>query len=317
MARVHLLTVIAEEQEDRVVPRTAGVPAMGGSTHKATVERVRPGLAQLSQAAEAYLTQWCQCLRAMGLAVTCEIAIGRPDEQIIAVAAGEPANLIAMASHGYSRLRRWTLGSVADKVAHGAPVPVFLVRGAEPVPAAPEALRRILVPLDGSSLAKQALPHAIDLALHAHAELILLQAVAPVVEAYPYPRLPLGILNLLRDLAQQELNAIAERLRQYPISVAPLATLGYPAQVILDTAQQRDADMIVMATHGAGGLRRWLLGSVADKVLHSSTIPLLLVRAQLEGQERTEADELMRQERATDEPITDQGRAGTDTHPDR
>jgi nucleotide-binding universal stress UspA family protein len=58
-----------------------------------------------------------------------------------------------------------------------------------------------------------------------------------------------------------------------------MALIGYPAEVIVDEAERRHASLIVMATHGYSGLRRWTLGSTADKVLHSTRTPLLMIRA--------------------------------------
>jgi nucleotide-binding universal stress UspA family protein len=118
--------------------------------------------------------------------------------------------MIAMATHGYSGLKRWALGSVTDKVVHATSTPVFIARGAAPERA--PALKRILVPLDSSALARQALPLATQLARSARAELLLLQAVAPTIEAYPgFP--PRGqpipqlaeVLEALRDQAMGEL----------------------------------------------------------------------------------------------------------------
>jgi len=136
-----------------------------------------------------------------------------------------------MATHGYGGLRRWALGSVTDRVVHTATVPVCVVRSAAHVAPGEHALTRILVPLDGSDLARQALPLAIELAKRASAELVVLRAVE---------------------------------------------THTQNASLMI---MQSGVDLIVMATHGYGGLQRWALGSVADKVLQAAPIPILLVRA--------------------------------------
>jgi nucleotide-binding universal stress UspA family protein len=181
-------------------------------------------------------------------------------------------------------LRRWALGSVADKVIHATDAPVLLVRGqAQPVVQPP---RRILTPLDGSGLSRQALPLASEIARAARAELILLRAVVPMIEAYigaPVLGRPLvensETLNALYEYALDELKAEAASLRAEAPRVLTRAIIGYPAEVIIDEAREMDVDLIVMATHGYSGLRRWALGSVADKVLHATTTPLILVRA--------------------------------------
>jgi nucleotide-binding universal stress UspA family protein len=74
--------------------------------------------------------------------------------------------------------------------------------------------------------------------------------------------------------------SVADELRRQDIPVTPLAVIDFAAEAIIDEAARQHADLIVMATHGYSGLKRWALGSVADKVLHATTTPLVLVRAQ-------------------------------------
>jgi nucleotide-binding universal stress UspA family protein len=238
------------------------------------------------QRAEGYLDAQAAPLREAGLDVQTELLFGSPDQIIVEVARERHVTLIAMATHGYSGLRHWTLGSVTDRVVHTATTPVFVVGSAGPAPAAPD-IKRILVPLDGSAFAQQALPLATDLATRAHAELLLLEAVAPLIGMYPDTHIPnrpqtyhTETLAALESRAAQELDRLAGELRQQGITATAVTELGYPAEVIVDEAGRRAVDLIVMATHGYSGLRRWALGSVAHKVLHSSTTPLLLVRAQ-------------------------------------
>lgn len=286
-ARVHLLRVVPEtlpggsESWTQVLISVYGVPeseAVRRDRHDEVME-------ELHQQAQAYLDAQAQTLRGAGIEVTSEVRTGSPAETIVEVAAAHiPGVLIAMATHGYSGLRRWALGSVADKVIHATDAPVMLVRGqAQPVVRPP---RRILTPLDGSGLSRQALPLASEIARAARAELILLRAVVPMIEAYigaPVLGRPLvensETLNALHEYALDELKAEAASLRAEVPHVLTRAIIGYPAEVIIDEAREMDVDLIVMATHGYSGLRRWALGSVADKVLHATTTPLILVRA--------------------------------------
>jgi nucleotide-binding universal stress UspA family protein len=78
--------------------------------------------------------------------------------------------------------------------------------------------------------------------------------------------------------AQHQLDAHATILGNTVQYCETLSLIGYPAEVIVDEARRREVDLIVMATHGYSGLKRWALGSVADKVLHTTQTPLLLVR---------------------------------------
>jgi nucleotide-binding universal stress UspA family protein len=238
------------------------------------------------QRAESYLEPRAARLRAAGLDVAIAVRLGPPPETIVEAAKHWHANFIAMATHGASGLRRWTLGSVTDKVVQATTTPILVVRGTEGAREAPHAPKRILVPLDGSSLAKQALPAAANLALHAPAELILVRVVAPPAELYPgFRRLeqPIpdydDIVVRPRERAAQDLEVIAANLSRENIAATGVVAVGHPAEAIVDEAARLEVDLIVMATHGYGGLKRWAIGSVADKVLHATTTPLVLVRA--------------------------------------
>ena len=240
----------------------------------------------LRQRAEVYLTARAAALREAGLDVAIIVRDGSPAEQIIAEAEHDHDTLIALATHGYSGLRRWALGSVADKVLHAATSPVFLLRAVAQPPAGVRPWKRILAPLDGLALAEQVLPLAIELASRARAELMLLHVAVPLIDYVPglspFSRpIPPSIAfpELLREQAQQQLAATINRFGTHDVVITPVVLFGYPAEAIVDAAIDYQTDLIVMATHGYSGLRRWALGSVADKVLHASPVPLLLVRA--------------------------------------
>jgi nucleotide-binding universal stress UspA family protein len=281
-ARVHLLVVITNEQKQHLIAHFAAAPPGTAGQYETDWHWERRAQTQLDHAAEAYLCGQAQALRAAGLDVTFEVTSGAPADRIVDIAASEPQALIAMATHGYSGLRRWTLGSVADKVVQATQTPVLLMRAVAEVdqPAAgAQSLQRILVPLDGSALAEQALPLAIELATAAHAGLVLLQAVPELLPMHrPSPTIDFPALGHAQAL--QHLHGVAERWHLQELAVLPVVTSGQPAQEIVEAAANEHADLTVMATHGYSGVRRWALGSVADKVLHSATTPLLLVRAQ-------------------------------------
>lgn len=148
-------------------------------------------------------------------------------------------------------------------------------------------VRSILVPLDGSELAEQALPLALSIAARSGAEVTLLQAV-------PLPIAPVGFgnewllvddqLELLEREARNYLGELAGRVQaalpagQRPTELRQATTIGPAAQAIADYATANRADLIVMATHGRSGLSRWALGSVTDQVLQLSHVPVLIVR---------------------------------------
>jgi nucleotide-binding universal stress UspA family protein len=283
-AQARLLRVVSDAESEHLVAERANetYPLAGSLTTQ--WQREQWAWTTLEQQAEQYLAETAAALREAGLTVDTEVQLGAPAEQIVALAERERVALIAMATHGLSGLRRWTLGSVADKVMHAAATPVLVVRSATPPQAGASALKRILVPLDGSELARRALPHAVELARGARAELILLHAVAPPQATFGWrpngQSLPLWETDMsaVRARADQELTALAVGLSR-EVQGRAVVVSGMPAEMILDQAYAHQVDLIVMATHGYSGLRRWALGSVADKVLHAATTPLMLVRA--------------------------------------
>jgi len=140
--------------------------------------------------------------------------------------------------------------------------------------------KRILIPLDGSALAEQALPHAIAQARNFEAELVLLRVLAPL------PSSPL-LGEVARGRAQASLNAsageylerVVARVRENNIPVRVATVEGSPHVNVIQFAEANEVDLIVMSTRGQSGLSRWLMGSVADRVVRGATVPVLLVRA--------------------------------------
>ncbi|MCK6626823.1 MAG: universal stress protein [Anaerolineae bacterium] len=143
--------------------------------------------------------------------------------------------------------------------------------------------KKIMVTLDGSTLAAQALPHALALAELHQAELILFRVVqeAHFVEEFVTE----GKIQV--DQRQEQwlneattaLDELAAELRLHQLKVTPVVEVGLPAEAIVDYARQHEVSLIVMSTHGRTGLARWVYGSVADKVLRGAPCPVLLVRA--------------------------------------
>lgn len=141
--------------------------------------------------------------------------------------------------------------------------------------------RRLLVPLDGSELAEEALPHALGLAGRLGSEVILLRVVvspyalvAPdLILAGTDPNLP-----ALNHQAQQYLDSVAARFPK-DMPFRGIVCEGPVAEAIIDHAAALDADLIIMSTHGRGGVSRWVYGSVAERVLQGSSCPVLLIRS--------------------------------------
>jgi nucleotide-binding universal stress UspA family protein len=141
--------------------------------------------------------------------------------------------------------------------------------------------RKILVPLDGSKVAEGVLPHAKALAYSEGAELILLTvATNPAMDfAFSDPGLARSAEQEQEERSKTYIDKIENDLKAAGFKTASLIRVGSVAEVILGVAEELQVDAIAMSTHGRTGPARWLLGSIAERVVHSSKIPVLLIRA--------------------------------------
>ena len=141
--------------------------------------------------------------------------------------------------------------------------------------------KKILVPLDGSELAKTALGQAEKLAKTFDAEIILFQVV-PFMPIYGSPELvtPLIVDEKQKEAVEKYLASLAEELKKKGLKVTATVRTGQQvAGEIIDFAKEAGADLIVMCTHGRSGISRWVLGSVALKLLTRAEAPILLIRS--------------------------------------
>jgi nucleotide-binding universal stress UspA family protein len=224
--------------------------------------------------------------------VTCAVVRGAPGDMIGQRARDIGADLIVMTSHGRTGFSRTWLGSVADAVMRKSAIPVLMLRPEYATTTrrtAVQTVQRILVPLDGSPLAIGILPAATNLARAAHASIVLLRVVPviPVMTAYE-PTVAVTTMPIvpdkpatqqLADEANTEMESVARRLHQETgVAVESQVVVAEQiAQSIVDQIGAKDVDVVAMSTHGRGA-SRWLFGSVADKVLRSSRVPVLLYR---------------------------------------
>ncbi len=140
--------------------------------------------------------------------------------------------------------------------------------------------KRILVPLDGSKLAEQALPHAGVQAGQFGAEIVLLKVLGPLPEPSMAGRGGIRSAKAASaQLAQDYLEGVADGLREQGLPTQIATVEGKPYVEIIRFAEENDIDLIVMSTRGHSGLSRWLLGNVADRVVRGARAPLLLVQA--------------------------------------
>jgi len=228
-----------------------------------------------------------------GVPVTCAVIEGEKVEMICKRAWDVGADLIVMTSHGRTGISRAWLGSAADGVVRHAAIPVLMLRPIEGKAArlaARHVFKRILVPLDGSPLAAEALSSATSLAQCTGGSITLLRVVVPVPIiggdaglpfVYPYPiSMPdLVETNHLVDEAKRELADVARHLQGQGISTVAteVVVAASAARGIIDFAHEHDTDVIAMSSHGRGASRLFL-GSVADKLIRGGEIPVLVYR---------------------------------------
>jgi nucleotide-binding universal stress UspA family protein len=212
---------------------------------------------------------------------------GEVVDSILELARTQSADLIVMTTHGRGPLSRFWLGSVADGLLRHAAIPVLLVR---PPPRTSESgqeatLKRILIPLDGSEFAEQVLKPATALGTLMDAEYTLVRVVAPrlVPDGYPIAAeltpLAQGQLEKRTTEANTCLDGLAECLRSKSLRVQTSVVVSETvAAAILDVAREQRIGLIAIATHGRGGFKRLLLGSVADKIVRGAFTPVLVYR---------------------------------------
>jgi nucleotide-binding universal stress UspA family protein len=271
MAARVLVTIDGSPLSDRALPVAVAIARAAGATLEIlcvadeipiqTTQNydARNALAVARQAATAR----ARSLRSEGVAAEATAVVGRPNEEIVRHAGTSGARLLVMATHGRGGLGRALFGSVADDVVRRSPIPVVLVRawddGAARQP--PDGPPTILVPLDGSALSEAALPVAHGLAELMSGELILVRVV--------------------EDGEQEDATAyLAARVRALPAPAAATTavTVGLAADAIAALATERRVSLIVMATHGRGGVLRTLLGSTTERVVRFGPCPVAVVR---------------------------------------
>jgi nucleotide-binding universal stress UspA family protein len=302
MLRTILIPLDGSDFGETAVPLAAAIArAASGSIHLALAHRpVTPVVPMIEPAPmpmglddemrrreQEYLEGRVEMLSGKGgPAAGAGLLDGPAGPAVVAEASRIAADLIVMAAHGRGAIGRLWLGSVTDYVIRHAEVPVLVVRPAEDGAPAPEppAVRRFLVPMDLSADSEQVLETVAELAVLFQSSVTLLHVVEPFFDlvdpAAPYPlavdqRLTQGRL----EEANRRLARAAEMLRDAGIVVeTQIVESASAAGGILEALERNEADVVAMTTHGAGGLRRMLLGSVADKVIRGSRKPTLVKR---------------------------------------
>jgi len=207
------------------------------------------------------------------------VTVGDPATEILDAAQREQIATIVMTSHARGALGRVAFGSVADRVARTAEIPVVIVRPSDEIGALGKAarLRRIILPLDGSALANSAIPYVKNVAQRLGIPVTLvhvIDTVSPYVAAAALP-VPQSALDVWWNEARDMLEPAAKMFDEAGVNSKIEILQGAPFAAISNFATP--SDLIVMTSHGRTGFTRWLLGSVAEKLVRSAPAPVCIV----------------------------------------
>lgn len=237
-----------------------------------TFDTRRAGRARLSEFIEQELPGDLQPARM--------VVDGVPFDEIAKAARTWEADLIVIATHGYTGLKHVLLGSTAERVVRHAPCPVLVVRGrgkrGVKTAFSPDKVRSILAPVDFSEPSLDALPHALALARKYEAQLTLLHVLQPL-----HPDLLIDTTQSQRDArvaAHERLTKLADATKKAWPRTGRELRAGQPVATITALARRTNADVIVMGTHGRTGIKGALIGSVAERVVRHAPCPVLVVR---------------------------------------
>jgi nucleotide-binding universal stress UspA family protein len=204
------------------------------------------------------------------------VRTGSPASEIRSVIAERSQPLLVLCSHTRTGLDRLLYGSITGELVRTATCPVLVVRGRQPAATEGVApLHTVVVPLDQSALAEQALARALTALGPADLHLHLLHVLDPPPGA---ERISPDQVARLAPGIEHDLETMAQRLRTQGYRVTTEVRAGRPADEIAQAAIEQGAQLIAMATHGKHGVNPVLLGSVAERLLQTAPVPLLLVR---------------------------------------
>ncbi|MFH1142066.1 MAG: universal stress protein [Chloroflexota bacterium] len=257
---------------------------MGGKAPSPIPEVARKEAEQYLEKISTYLGKSVPSPRAV-------VVDGDPAVEIIAEAEKSPLAIVAMSTHGRSGLARWLIGSVAEKVLLYSSNPLLLVHPKPRSPIATEPkLTTLLVPLDGSTVAEQVLPHVVELGKGLGISVVLVRVTWSLADYYShldttdaYGAVPhvdyTQIAKEVDDDAMNYLKVCSAKLSQQGVrKVSEHLAHGDPAAAIVSLADETPNSLIAMTTRGRTGLARTLLGSVADRVVRHSGEPVFIVR---------------------------------------
>jgi nucleotide-binding universal stress UspA family protein len=230
------------------------------------------------QERKSYLLEVAERMQAKGIEVEYHVLVGPVAESINHLMQEQDIDMSIISTHGRSGIQRWVLGSVANNLIQMMTRPVLIIRPQEgkepPIP----TFDKLLVTLDGSEFAERVLPYV--RASTNFNSVVLLLTVPDVPEAQLYGAV-VEEIEEMREKAEDEacayLEGIANFLRAEGIETQIFVAGSRPAETIISIAEEEAVDVVMLATHGLGGLDRLFVGSVAERIVQHTHCPVFLV----------------------------------------
>ena len=204
-------------------------------------------------------------------------------EEIISYAQSKKYDLIVMGTHGRTGLSHFLMGSVAENVIRHQPCPVLTIKQVKKEKIVAPKLEKFVVAVDFSNYSKMALVHAIDLAKIFGASLEVLYVIEEQIHPAFFVTGETSVLNIIPDLREKSIEALQEYVEKElkeKVEYSTHVREGRAHSEIMHFAEEQNADMIFMATHGLSGLDHFLIGSTTEKVVRKAITPVFTVKAE-------------------------------------
>jgi nucleotide-binding universal stress UspA family protein len=239
-----------------------------------------PTLESMSQHGESLLVQAELSAQAQGVRARCHLTDGEPAKAILMLAGKLDCRLIVMGTNARGGLERLFIGSTTEAVLRGSTIPVLTVHpGTKLTPEPQRCFERIVVGTDASETARAAVEAVIELAAADACHVLFCSVVDidSVVGSRGY--YDTAIHAGLYDNAQRAVDDAVKTARGNDVGAEGRIADGSASRGLVALAKRENADLIVTGSHGRGGVRRMLLGSVAETVVRTSPVPVLVIRS--------------------------------------
>ncbi len=285
-----LVPLDGSELAERAIPYAKAIAKSEGS--EIILFTVSTNSERLDRPMKAYLDAKTKELESQRIKVPAVTAYGNVAEEVIKFAEKHKVDLIIISTHGHSGIKRWMLGSVAEKILYGTSTPVLLIKSKSPKTSKVE-FKKVLTTLDGSAFAETSMPYVKELTKGTGGEVILLRICEPpTLSADRSPAIKPSWEEyqdtLMTEIKQQALEYLEKVKANFKITpVKGQVVMGQAADGILEVAQKEKVDLIAMTTHGRTGVSRWVYGSVATRIVGESLQPILLIRPSVPKEPKT------------------------------